>query len=186
MNLWQMFVLVFELSRGLLSEALPAVTLQLETVKMTLLKSSFSSKRCVHHSRLLSLLASQIAWQYLAVKVQPSPLHILAIVLTLYLIFSAPSLFFRMPFNAEAASQLIIFSHCTVNASVMGFWNFPWRPIPWAVTYTACCAPSSKGVVDGLMGGDDPFQDQFSLHNCHFASSQLGPQDNSLFSLISS
>ena len=30
MDLWQMFVLVFELSRGLLSEALPAVTFQLE------------------------------------------------------------------------------------------------------------------------------------------------------------
>ena len=28
----------------------------------------------------------------------------------------------------------------------------------WVVAYTACCEPSTNGVLDCLMGGDDPFQ----------------------------
>ena len=72
------------------------------SVKMTSLNCSSSSKHLFTQTTLFSLLASLIAWQYLGVvKVQPSSLRALAIVLLLYVTFSSPNVsassFFKSP-----------------------------------------------------------------------------------------
>ena len=145
-------------------------------MKMTSEKSSFSSKRLLHHTSLFSLLASRTAWQYLTVvKVHPSSYPVYpgdssGAVLD---IFCMKSLLEDV--LQSRSIQLVIRCHRVINTLVMGFWDFPWWTTPRAVTYTACCTPSSDGVLHRLMRGDDPSQSQFSLYIRHFSSTSLGP-----------
>ena len=118
----------------------------------------------LHHTSLFSSLASRIAWQYLAVvkvhsRSYPAyPGDCSGAVLD---IFCTKSLLEDV--LQSRSSQLVIRCHHIINAPVMRFWDFPWWITPRAVTYTACCTPSSDGVLHRLMRGDDPFQSQFSI-----------------------
>ena len=126
------------------------------SVKITLSNVSISSRHFLHQSNCFCLLASRIAWQYLAVvKVQPSSLQRLAMVRTPYWKFAAVN--FCEDIFEGRSSKFIISSHCFNNATIMAFWDSFWRSTYGEVSCNSC--------------------------HCHFLTS-LGPHRNNSCSLI--
>ena len=72
------------------------------SVKKTSLKHSYATRHLLTQATLFCLFASWMAWQYRAVvKVQPSSLHTIAIVLLLYIMFSSQNLVVSNVCNSE-------------------------------------------------------------------------------------